>query len=253
MSAETTIGIIGTGLIGGSIGLRARDRGYRVLGCDESDAANSEALRRGCVDEAVPRDELYARSDIVVLAMHVRGTLEELARLPSTASRACLIMDIASVKAPIVRAAVELKNFVATHPMAGAESSGPAAASAALFEGKPWLYVPAGAAQLDDRAAAFIAALGARAVAIDPEEHDATVAMTSHLPQVVATLFGRRVANAAVADVERYCGPVARELLRLSRSNPQMWREILETNSANVAKELRALASELQRIADSLQ
>jgi prephenate dehydrogenase len=253
MIRETTVGIIGTGLIGGSIGLRARALGRYVIGHDANSGAGLEALNHGCVDEVASRDEVYARSSIVVLAMHIDGTLEELSTQRSGETSPSLILDISSVKVPIVCAAAHLKNFVATHPMAGAESSGPASARADLFEGKPWLYVPTNVPGLDERAVQFVTALGGQAAAVSAEEHDARVALTSHLPQVVATLFGRRVAESAtLQSVAPFCGPVARELLRLSRSNPQMWGDILSANGSNVAKELRVLASELQRTADSL-
>jgi prephenate dehydrogenase len=255
MSEERTLGILGTGLIGGSIGLRAREWGMRVIGFDTKPQAAAEAVQCGAIEEAVLRDEVYARSDIVVLAMHSQGTIDELERLKSEGGcDASLILDIASVKGPIARAGAGLPNFVPSHPMAGTERSGAAAGFPGLFYKRPWLYVPREDAALDERAVRFIEAMGGRPVPVDPDEHDAIVAMTSHLPQVVANLFARRVhAREGSRPVESFCGPTARELLRLSRSGSEMWNDILRVNRENVSRELEGLAQDLLQTAKALR
>lgn len=246
----TTLGIIGTGLIGASIGMRAREFGWRVIGCDADSGAAEEAVRCVAIDESVSRDTLLERANTIVIAAHVAGTLAHLEHMRSVQPRnARLIIDIASVKAPVVEAARGVRNFVPTHPMAGRERSGPRAAARDVFEGKTWLYVPTGDRELDWRAVEFIGAFGASPVEVNAEEHDRIVAFTSHLPQVFATLFARR----AAPQHEAYMGPVARELMRLSRSNPAMWHGILEANAANIASELQALSTDLASVAHALE
>ncbi len=242
-----TLGIIGTGLIGASIGIRAREMGYCVAGFDLEKAAAREAARLGAIDRCVSRAQLLEAADTIVIAAHVGGTLAEIERMRCEPPRASMIMDVSSVKGAIVRAARGLRNFVATHPMAGRECSGPSAAKRDLFDGKTWFYVPTGDAQLDRHAAQFIGALGSRPVAIDADAHDRAVALTSHVPQILANAFAARLPEESTA-----LGPAARELLRLSRSGQAMWRDILHANSANICKELRALAVDLERAAQTL-
>lgn len=249
----TTIGIIGTGMIGGSIGIRARELGWRVIGADVNPEAAQEARVRGAVDEIATRESIDERADVIVLAAHISGTLAELERMRFTQPRrARLIIDIASVKAPILEAAQGVRNFVATHPMAGRERSGPAAATRDVFEGKTWLYVPTGDRELDWRAVEFIGAFGAIPVETDATEHDRIVAVTSHLPQVLATLFAARLSRPEV-QLEPFMGPTAKELLRLSRSSMDMWRDILSANRENIGIELRVLARDLEEAAAALE
>jgi prephenate dehydrogenase len=239
------VGIVGTGLIGGSIGLRARQNGFRVIGFDANRDALDSAAMAGAIDEPVARGELLASADVIAIAVPVDSTLGELGALrESPEIRATLVFDVASVKAPIVNAARGVAHFVATHPMAGSERSGPAAARADLFEGKPWLYVPPGHADLEKRARAFIESMGGLPSSVEASEHDRIVALTSHLPQALAFAFARRV-NALGDAAKPMCGPVAHELLRIGESNPLMWDPIFAANRPNIEEELRALFAEL--------
>ncbi|HEY9085456.1 MAG TPA: prephenate dehydrogenase/arogenate dehydrogenase family protein [Candidatus Tyrphobacter sp.] len=246
------MGILGTGLIGGSIGLRARRNGVRVLGSDTGDAAASTALARGALDERVPREELYERCDYVVIATPLDAACAELRRLHASPPACSLVIDVASVKRPVVAAAAGLEHFVASHPLAGSELSGPGAASADLFEGRSWAYVPSGDAGLDDLARAFILSLGARPIAIDAASHDAAVAVTSHLPQLVAVALAGRI-RAAGPTAEALCGPAAAEFLRLGASNFELWREIFAANADEVAEAGRSLAGQLSSLCASIE
>jgi prephenate dehydrogenase len=239
------VGIIGTGLIGGSIGLRARARGFVTLGYDPDHAALDAAREANVVDECVTRGGVLARADIVVIAAPVDGTIGEIGALrESPPIRATLVLDVASVKVPVVDAARGLANFVATHPMAGAETSGARGARADMFEERNWLYVPPGNEALEVRVREFIEAMGASPVAVEAADHDRIVALTSHLPQLIAFAFARRFRELGSA-AEPMCGPVARELLRIGNSNPLLWDDILKANEANVSAELRLLLAEL--------
>jgi prephenate dehydrogenase len=250
--SASTVGILGVGAIGGSIGMRARRNGAYVIGADRDPAVLEEACRLGAIDAVAAADELANRSDSLVLAAHLEATLSELRRLASLLpSTPALIMDVASVKLSVVRAAKGLKNFVATHPMAGTERSGVRAARADLFDGRTWAYVPAADEELDRRAVAFIGSMGGIPLAITAQEHDRAVALTSHLPQLVASCYAQLL-RTNDAGAEKLCGPVARELLRLSAMSFTMWHDILQANAANVEPQLRKLAEELNSVADSL-
>jgi prephenate dehydrogenase len=229
------LGIIGTGLIGASIGLAAHTRGWEVLGHDRDPAAASGALIGDAIDRVADRDEIYAACSVVAIAAPLSGTLEEIGTLRQRIlHRDQLIIDVSSVKAPIAAAAQGLPAFVPTHPMAGGERHGPGAARADLFEGRYWCYVPSADEAHTLRARAFIEDLGAKPVKVDAREHDAIVALTSHLPQLIAYAFSQCVSERASQNpelVDALCGPAARELLRLGRSSPQLWDEIFSANN----------------------
>jgi prephenate dehydrogenase len=186
------LGIFGVGLIGGSIGLRARGNGLHVIGYDSDPSALEEARVIGAIDAVESFDELPRRTEALVVGAHLGATLGEIERLRQRSDARCaLMLDVASVKAPVVAVARGLKNFVATHPMAGSERSGASNARGDLFEGRPWAYVPTGDADLDARACKFIESLGALPLAIGAEDHDRIVAIASHVPQVVAYRYTR--------------------------------------------------------------
>lgn len=252
MNAPVTLGIIGTGALGASIGLRGRELGWRVMGFDASEIQSQTALDRGAIDEIVALDDLYEQSGTVVLAMPPRAVVDELHGLRDRKTRAQLIVDVASVKQPVFEAGHGVHNFVATHPLAGSERSGAAAARGTLFFDKPWIYVPPGDKALEMRARDFIGAMGARAVASDAAMHDDVLALTSHVPQLFATIFSKSFRQQNIPGADAFCGPVAAELLRLGNSNAELWREIFAYNSENVARHARELAAKLTAAAQAL-
>jgi prephenate dehydrogenase len=249
------LGIIGTGLIGASIGLAARTQAASVLGCDASATATAEALSAGAIDAIAPRDQIYATCDVIVIATHLDGTLAELQHLQASPTAAQLVIDVASVKLPVVRAANGIANFVPTHPMAGSQRRGASSARADLFVARTWAYVLTADETRVRAARTFIEGLGAIPVAFDAAEHDKIVALTSHLPQVLASSFAAGLHSRASFDAEKLdalCGPAARELLRLGESPFGMWREILRYNAEHVTREARLFADILRSVADAV-
>ncbi|HEX8807042.1 MAG TPA: prephenate dehydrogenase, partial [Candidatus Aquilonibacter sp.] len=236
------LGIIGTGLIGASIGLAAHSRGWEVLGYDRDPAAASGALIGDAIDRVAERAEIYAACSVIAIAAHISGTLEEIAALRKRIlPRDQLVIDVSSIKGPIATAAEGIAAFVPTHPMAGGERHGPGAARSDLFEGRSWCYVPTRDEQRTARARAFIEELGAKPVKVDAREHDAIVALTSHLPQLLAYAFAQCVSERSGPNPElmdALCGPAGREFLRLGRSSPQMWDEIFSANGEALRREL---------------
>ncbi|MHB8433139.1 MAG: prephenate dehydrogenase [Candidatus Tyrphobacter sp.] len=245
------LGILGTGLIGASIGMRARRDGVYVLGCDAQEQIANEARELGALDECASRDDLYARCSTIVIAAPLEASCAELTALRGRKTSWDLLLDVASVKGPVAQAARGVGSFVGTHPLAGSQGSGPASATGDLFEERSWAYVPTGNRALDERASDFIRRMGAQPFACDAERHDRIVAATSHLPQLLAWLLAKRMRE--VDDqYERYCGPAAREVLRLSQSPASLWDEIMRANALPVQAEAsaltRALASACERL-----
>jgi prephenate dehydrogenase len=239
-----SVGIIGTGLVGSSVGLRARREGYHVSGFD-SGAAAIEALELGALDEIGGREHIYRSCDLVVIATPIAAACRELELLRAREPAWKLLIDVASVKRPIVKAGEGVRNFVATHPLAGNEGSGPKRASALLFDGRTWAYVPSGEGALDLRFAEFARALGAQPYAIAAQRHDEVVALTSHLPQLVALLLARRIREAG-PEAESLCGPAGREILRLGAPRPELWNEIFAANADTIAPEVTKLRESLE-------
>ncbi len=249
------IGIAGAGLIGGSIALRAAQLGWDVAMFETDPANRRVALSRVKAHAVESLGELARTCDVLVLAAPLDATLAQLAELAqSPVAGLRLIVDVASVKGPVARAGAALAAFVPTHPIAGSERSGPGAADACLFEGHTWTYDGARAPAATAEAIAFIEAMGGLPVALASDEHDRIVALTSHLPQIVSTALGTRLAaaldDAAVAEL---CGTGIRSMLRLAGSSWNVWGSVIRENAGPVAQEVRRLADILSGVAGALE
>lgn len=241
-------------MIGGSIARRARARGDRVVGFDLDPQTTAYACEHAIVDEATATfEELAGTGDVLVVAAPLGATIEILERCASAPDgRTKLVIDVASVKAPLVRFVGRVADFVPTHPLAGAEQSGPAASRADLFVNRPWAYVPTADDRLDARAAAFIRAMGAHPVPLDAALHDRVVALTSHVPQLLSTLLAAVLADENDPRIADLHGPGLESMLRLARSEWSTWAPIVAANSGSIATGLRALASSAVAAADAV-
>jgi prephenate dehydrogenase len=240
------VGIIGTGLIGSSIGLACRQRGDEVLGFDLDRNILRIAVNNGAIDDTATRSEMYASCDAVVIALPLDVTIEEIRELRERTFRPeQFVIDVASVKGPIEEAGREIEAFVPTHPMAGSEKTGPSGAHADLFERRWWCYVSTRDETRTQAVRAFIDRLGAYPCAVDAREHDRIVAMTSHLPQLVAYAFHQCIRDLGESVdarmVSALCGPVAQELLRIAQSPHGMWDPIFVANASAVEDALARL------------
>lgn len=249
------IGIAGPGLVGGSIGLRAREAGLAVTGWDVDDGNLRLALERGALSaSASSLEELAAASDVLVLAAPLDAILEQLGQLASLERLPSLTLDVASVKAPVARAGRGLRGFVATHPIAGSERAGVDAARSGLFEEKVWAYDAGAGPATVELLKAFITGMGALPLPIDPLEHDRIVALTSHLPQLLSVALGRHLEpSLSSTSVSALCGTGMASMLRLAASPWPMWRPILASNAEPVAQEVRELAAVLLGLAEALE
>jgi len=216
--------IIGLGLIGGSAGMALRRRGWRVAYLDPH-VSLDEARRAEAADARVTS---IADADVIVLATPVDVALALLADLETSA----VVTSTCSVMRPPRDAA--RGHFVAGHPMAGSHEHGLSAARADLFEGKPW-FVDAGH-ELVHR---LIDDCGAAIERVTAEEHDAGVAMTSHLPQLLSTALAAHLD--AHPDVLRFAGSGLRTFLRLAASDASVWSSVLTANRAVLEPQLAAV------------
>lgn len=242
----TRIGVVGLGLIGGSIALRARAAwpASTVVGFDRPEQL-ADAIARSAVHEGA--DSLAALSqscDCLVLAAPLRATIELLPALAGAATRT-VVTDVGSTKRQVMEAARALPAFVGGHPMAGSERSGLEHARAELFEGRPWLLVR-GAAPQDacDRVETFVNGLGASPRWIAADEHDRAVAYLSHLPQVVAVALMNAARNTLGDEtIAAVSGRAFAEMTRLADSPPEMWQSVLGFNADYVDEALREFAA----------
>jgi prephenate dehydrogenase len=243
-----TAAILGTGLIGSSIGLGLRAAGWRVIGWDPDAVVADRAFERGAVTE-VATDfgaAVTGPLDLVVLA----GPPGAIATVVRTLDVPGLVIDVAGVKAPIVAAARPAR-FVGTHPMAGRESTGPDAASAALFRGAAWVVVTDGAAATDIAAVEeIIVTLGARPVRMTAAQHDRAVAAISHLPQVLAATLVTEAAERTQA-LDLAAGSF-RDLTRVAASDPVPWAQLLGANREAVVAAVEDLRRRLAEVVDEL-
>jgi prephenate dehydrogenase len=266
------ITILGTGLIGASVGLALRANGFAgsIAGWDPDPAELRTALTRGAITVSTD-DPLTAAagSNVTVLAGPVFTILEWLDRLAPILTESQLVTDVGSVKGAICAHAGDRYNvpgrpgFLPGHPMAGKEVGGAANADATLFLGSIWLFTePADAAPVSPAvqplAAAWrasIAKLGCRVIDLDPERHDILCAWISHLPQFVSTALSALLEEefAANPDLLPIGGRALREMTRLGASPFSMWRDIAHTNTDAIARALHAFEQRLAHLRENLR
>ena len=258
--------IIGTGLIGGSIGLALKKRHLagRIVGCDRAPvlerAQDCGAIEAGSTNPA----DAVRGSELVVLATPVISILDLVGRLGPAMLAKTLVTDVGSTKAEIVRRAAKSfgknasQRFLAGHPMAGKENAGVEFADADLFEGAAWLFTPlAGQNVHAGLCGEFIHCaekMGAKVAIVDPADHDRFCAWISHLPQMISTALAAALVDefgpdAPVLDIG---GRALREMTRISGSPYSMWRDIAITNKKHIGDALQKLEQRLAHVRENL-
>ena len=245
------LGIIGTGLIGASVGLAAKRAGVPLVeGYDFYDNVAEAARERGAVDQtAIAADELLADSELVVVAVPViaLGSV-----LREAVGAEVTVTDVGSTKSNLGEALTS-PNFVGGHPVTGSEAHGPEHATADLFDGATWFLTPT--AHTDPEryrlVHGFVSGLGATPVAIDPQAHDQLVAVTSHLPHALANLL---VNHAGASRIEGHeplaaAGGSLRDMTRVAGANPRIWVDIFLENT----EALRGALGEHRRRLEQLE
>lgn len=251
-SALPPVHVIGTGLIGASIGLALTAAGADVTLEDQSETSVSLAR-----DLGAGRISADVAPGVVVVAappdVTPRLVVAALQRWPEA-----VVTDVASVKqvilADLVRAGVAIERYVGSHPMAGRERSGAISARADLFEGRAWVLCPhegtdPAATQVVSRLAR---ATGAAVTTLSAADHDAAVAAVSHAPQVAASLVAARLEHLSEQAVG-LAGQGVRDVTRIAASDPGLWTQILSGNAGAVAEVLRAMSQDLVGIVEALE
>ncbi|HET9423689.1 MAG TPA: prephenate dehydrogenase [Nocardioides sp.] len=245
MSSELTgpVEIVGTGLIGTSIGLACRRAGLEVLLTDAAEDHVRTASGLGAGRPKAPGDH----PQLVVVAVPPDHLAEEITQ--ALTGDDAVVTDVGSVKSGPLAAVAGLpgvERYVGGHPMAGSERSGPLAASAALFDGRPWAVTPHATA--DPAAVALVEALaelcGAVPVRLSPAEHDQAVARTSHLPHLLAALAAGALADAP-ADHLALSGQGVRDVTRIAAGDPVLYGQIVAANAHAVGQLLTQLRDRL--------
>ncbi len=245
------IGIVGLGLVGGSIALAARERWPRglVIAVDRKDVLE-QAMVRHAVDVAADDLGVLAGADLVILAAPVRQNLKVLADLPAHLEAPAVVTDVGSTKQEIVDAAGALParlTFIGGHPMAGAAVGGFAHARPDLFAGRPWLLTPGEtvAADTRERLTRFVQGLGATVQTMTPDAHDRLLAAISHLPQLTASALMAVVGGAAGEAGLALAGRGLVDTTRLASSPADIWTDIAATNAGELGRALDQLIARL--------
>jgi prephenate dehydrogenase len=266
------IAILGTGLIGASVGLALRSHGYtgHITGWDPNPAELAAAESTGAIHSAA-QDPIHAarESQLILLSGPVFTILEWLDRLAPILQSGQLVTDVGSVKGAICEHArdrynlVHTAGFLAGHPMAGKEVSGAANADGNLFEGAAWLFTETPDSRSMHRASRAIAdewrswpqKFGCRVLDLDPARHDVLCAWVSHLPQFLSTALSALLEDEFPSkdEVLPIGGRALREMTRLGASPFSMWRDVAHTNTEAVAAALLALEQRLAHLRENLK
>jgi len=258
------ITIIGVGLLGGSIGLAVKRRklARQTAGFVRRAARLKDCERAGAVDFATT-DLLAAvwDADLVILCIPLAQMLSRVREMLPALKRGAIVTDVGSVKASIVLELESLiqksgAHFVGGHPMAGAEKTGVAAARADLFMNAVCVVTPTerSNAAAVRKVEAFWKLLGARTLRLAPEQHDALVSCSSHLPHIVAATLANLVLAPARPEFQSaLCANGFRDTTRIASGSTEMWRDIALANRKNLARSLDAFISGLQKFQGALE
>jgi len=250
------ITIVGLGLIGGSIAIDLRKAGLvsELVGIDANPENAAKALALGLVDRVNPQGEGWAAADVIMLAIPVSALGKLLPQILDEVKKDTVVIDTGSTKSLICKSVVNHANrgqFVASHPIAGTENSGPEAAFGGLFRHKTNIICERGKSAPSALAVAekIFETLGMNTIFMEPEEHDKHVAYVSHLSHVSAFLLGQ-----TVLDIERdeknifaLAGSGFASTVRLAKSSPDMWAPIFEQNAEYLSQALLEYIMHLQK------
>lgn len=253
------VGIVGLGLIGGSIALAARQTwpAGLVIGVDRKDVLE-RAMILHAIDVAADDPIVLAEADLVILAAPIQQNLELLRELEDNVSGAAVVTDTGSTKRQMVEAAKSLPDrltFFGGHPLGGAARGGIEHARPDLFAGRPWLFTPSPGhdVQALDKLMSFVSGLGAIPRSVSPEEHDRLLAFISHLPQLTVSALMHVVGQAAGSEGLSLSGRGLQDTTRLASSPADIWKEVSATNADELGAALDALIAVLGELRADLE
>jgi prephenate dehydrogenase len=248
------IGIVGLGLIGGSISLAARQiwPTSLVIGVDHKDVLET-AMRMHAIDVAADDLIVLAEADLVILAAPTLQNIALIADLDEHVRQAAVVTDTSSTKRAIASAARNLPprfTFVGGHPLAGSAKGGLEHARPDLFQGRPWLLTPLGdgSGEALEKVSSLVRALGAQPHILDVAAHDRIVAFLSHLPQLTASALMQVVGDSVKESGLALAGRGLWDTTRLAASPADIWRDIVTTNADEIGAALGALIDVLQNL-----
>jgi prephenate dehydrogenase len=260
MPKSTKVAIIGVGLLGGSLALALKKKkGFSLVGWNHRPSSRRKASRILRMDTTF--EKAVQGADLIVLSSHSSTILPFLEQLNHHIGPQTLIMDVSSIKDGIVQAASKVKgiekHFVPCHPMAGKEKSGAGFADASLYKGRYIFVTPlrSNPAELVRRAVRFWQGLGAKTIVMNAKEHDQNVALTSHLPHLLASayvqLYGAHEKGSK--EIQWAVGSGFKDFTRIAGSNPSMWSDILEMNADEIRSFLADYRKQLTRLEKNLK
>jgi len=239
--------VVGTGLIGGSIALGLRQRGWHVSGLDADEEREHEALTRGVIDatgDDPDAEVIFVATPAASVAEVARRMLREGGRRPDV-----VMTDVSGVKTAIVEEA-DHPRFIGGHPMAGSEQIGLHGADPDLFEGAVWVLTPTAVTDLGafDRLKGVVISLGADVLVLSPTDHDRLVAMVSHVPHLVAATLMNTASAGAEQDAAllRLAAGGFRDMTRVAAGHPGIWPDICAENAAPIVEALDTLVRDLE-------
>ncbi len=255
------VGIVGIGLIGGSfaVDLRKEYEDLLLVGYDTSPENLDQAVELGLIDKKGEVSD-WELLDLVIVSVPVDAMLNVLPNVLDQISNDCLVMDAGSTKRPICEVVADhpkRRNFLACHPIAGTEFSGPQAAHQGLYDGKTMIIceVEKTAFKLQERGMDLIKRVGMRVRYMHPEAHDKHIAYVSHLSHISSFMLGKTVIDKEEneRDIFDLAGSGFESTVRLAKSSPDMWTPIFEQNKDNVLETLTEYISNLQDFKNKME
>jgi prephenate dehydrogenase len=243
------LAIVGTGLIGASVGLAARAAGVAaVRGWDLDPDALQVAAERDAVEPAGSLEEAVADAELAVVAAPVAQLPAEVGAVLAASGNGTTVTDVGSTKGPVTHAVTDSR-FIGGHPVCGSHAHGAAHANGELFRGATWFLTPVAATDPERYRLlhGFVASLGAVPVAVDPQAHDRLVALTSHLPHALANLLLNQAGASRIDGHEPLAaaGGSLRDMTRVAGANPRIWVDIFLDNAEALGS---ALADHRRRV-----
>jgi prephenate dehydrogenase len=248
-----TVAIVGVGLIGGSFGLALRKAGFigELIGVSSAKALEA-GLKVGAISRTAKLEDAVRAADVVYLAQPVDRILAIMDDIGPCVRSGSLVTDAGSTKVLIVEKAkicLPGANFLGGHPLAGKEQRGAEAADADLFRNRPYVLTPmSGDTRLTREFELWLQRIGAKVVKMPAAQHDAAVAFTSHLPQLLSTALAMTLAAQSGQPVSEIFGPGLLDMTRLALSTPELWMSILSTNKTEVNAALDAFMRSLDTL-----
>jgi prephenate dehydrogenase len=255
------IHVIGIGLIGGSMVLDIKELYPQatIYGIDKNEAHLQEALALGIIDKAAGFEDL-ATADFVIVSVPVDVALMILPKVLDVIGENTIVFEVGSTKMPICEVVAnhsKRRNFIATHPIAGTEFSGPSAAIKGLFQGKTNIIceVEKTTFKLQEKALELFKSMGMRIRYMDPKSHDKHIAYVSHLSHISSFMLGKTVINKEKdeQDIFDMAGSGFESTVRLAKSSPAMWTPIFKQNKKQVVKTLEEYIANLSKFKELLE